>query len=325
MVKKIVTAIMILCFIFSGANLYAEDLDLRDFNVTVNVNKIPQDFPYDSRPYINQDSRTMIPVRFISERYGCNVEWKDGIVEIKQGTEKIITLKVREKKATVQNNGLTTEIELDTSLVLTEGRTFAPLRFVSETLGGKVEWSGEFKTVSIFDEKIPKSDKRLFDLILATGEFEPHEFIPDRIVPKDKKVEMEIQKMPAGEIIHNDGTVEYTYQSDFTIFLNYPDLYTRNKTKEILKLVFPLTHTKIYTNLMMVLREEAWEGSMMGPARSGYFENRGVGIGKNGMKALIGVKMDGVYFEPYSGPVYPGGKKSSNYDKQVEWLQLNEW
>lgn len=39
--------------------------------------------------------------------------------------------------------------ELDTAATITDGRTFVPLRFVSETLGSTIKWDGSTKTVTI--------------------------------------------------------------------------------------------------------------------------------------------------------------------------------
>jgi cyclophilin family peptidyl-prolyl cis-trans isomerase len=113
--------------------------------VQVVVNGNPVAFP-DTKPFINQDGRTMVPVRFISEELGAGVTWDaaERVVNIAY-KGKTILIPINEKAAYVDNM----QIELDTEAVIAEGRTMVPLRFVSEALGAKVLWSGAASTVRI--------------------------------------------------------------------------------------------------------------------------------------------------------------------------------
>lgn len=52
----------------------------------------------------------------------------------------------------IDNNGVIINGEyklLEVSPAIVSGRTFIPIRFVSESLGAKVMWIGETKTVAI--------------------------------------------------------------------------------------------------------------------------------------------------------------------------------
>ncbi|HOW03238.1 MAG: stalk domain-containing protein [Caldisericia bacterium] len=92
----------------------------------------------DAPPFIDKGSnRTLVPVRAISEIYGAEVQWfdKERKVTIKLGS-KIINLFIGKKEATI--NGKT--FILDCSPVIVSGRTFVPLRFISEALGAEVKW-----------------------------------------------------------------------------------------------------------------------------------------------------------------------------------------
>jgi hypothetical protein len=99
----------------------------------------------DVAPFI-QDSRTLVPVRFVSEALGAKVDWyqeeKKAVIVL---VPKVVTLWVGKDQAFV--NGV--EQKLDVPAVLVDNRTFVPLRFVSERLGAKVEWSQEKQQVSI--------------------------------------------------------------------------------------------------------------------------------------------------------------------------------
>ncbi|TYQ16024.1 UNVERIFIED_CONTAM: copper amine oxidase-like protein [Acetivibrio alkalicellulosi] len=114
-------------------------------DVTVKVDGEVINFP-DVKAYIDENGRTMVPVRFVSEALGAEVLW-DGeyrVVTIKKDID-VITIKIGEKR--VNKNGRPHEI--DTRAVIRSDRTFVPLRFVSEMLGASVGWIAATRTVEI--------------------------------------------------------------------------------------------------------------------------------------------------------------------------------
>jgi hypothetical protein len=105
-------------------------------------------FP-DAHPFVNSDYRTMVPVRFITESLGADVKWLGETQTVAiQYKGKDIKLRVGEWKATVDG----VEKALDTAVMLHNNRTFVPLRFVTETLGGEVTWDGKTQSVQIKTE-----------------------------------------------------------------------------------------------------------------------------------------------------------------------------
>ncbi|MFY0546266.1 stalk domain-containing protein [Brevibacillus sp. H7] len=101
-------------------------------------------FP-DAAPYIDS-GRTMVPVRFVSEALGAHVEWnaaEQKVTITHQG--KTIELTVGQKTAMV--NG--TKLTLDAKPVVIKGRTFVPLRFVSEAFGADVQWNAPERLVTV--------------------------------------------------------------------------------------------------------------------------------------------------------------------------------
>jgi len=95
-------------------------------------------FP-DQQPYIDENNRTLIPVRFATENLGCKVDWNNETREviIKKDNE-VIKLKTGSNKD---------------AAVIIEGRVFVPLRFLSETMGSEVIWDEENRAV-IIDKKM---------------------------------------------------------------------------------------------------------------------------------------------------------------------------
>jgi hypothetical protein len=101
----------------------------------------------DAKPFLNKSSgRTMIPIRFVSESLGAEVKWEDSTrtITIIQGNNEI-KLKTGDNNATVNGN----ELLLDSEVFIKDGRTYVPLRFVSEALGANVEWDGNSQTAII--------------------------------------------------------------------------------------------------------------------------------------------------------------------------------
>ncbi len=98
----------------------------------------------DQKPFINSDSRTLVPVRFVMEALNCEVFWDQEKREVViKNSEKTIVLSIGEK--TAQVNGK--KIKFDTKAELINGRTLVPLRFISESLGTIVDWDATQNTI----------------------------------------------------------------------------------------------------------------------------------------------------------------------------------
>lgn len=133
--------------IVEGPNPAAVNPGSKD-NVQVYVDDVPV---YSDVPaYVDANSRTMVPIRFISEALGAKVEWdqanQTAIIDLE---DKHITLKIGEKQAKINNE----TVPLDTNAVLKSSRTFVPLRFISEALGYKVNWDQNLYRVYIYSQK----------------------------------------------------------------------------------------------------------------------------------------------------------------------------
>ncbi|MTI81883.1 MAG: hypothetical protein FH758_13590 [Firmicutes bacterium] len=104
--------------------------------------------PYtlDSKPFINDSNRTMVPVRFVTEALGAQVNWEQKtkkVTVVDGNTEVVLSL----ADSSVLVNG---EAQfLDAPALISGNRTFVPLRFVSETLGALVEYDSQEKQITI--------------------------------------------------------------------------------------------------------------------------------------------------------------------------------
>ncbi|WP_427340504.1 copper amine oxidase N-terminal domain-containing protein [Caloranaerobacter sp. DY30410] len=129
------------------------------------------------------NGRTLVPVRAIFEQFGLEVDWDNEtrtVIGKKDGLE--IKLPVDNKKA--QKNDK--EIELDVPATIINGRTLVPVRFIAESLGAKVDWDRESKTVIISNgysqnDTIPMilfNDKAMADLTRKLKEVNGTVFVP---------------------------------------------------------------------------------------------------------------------------------------------------
>ena len=135
--KVFITVLLLLMFIpmVVGASeadirIYVEDTQLT----------IPADL---GAPFIDDQARTQIPIRAISEGLGYEVDWDDAT-----RTATIMKSESEQIHITIGSNQVQTPsgvIIMDTSAVIVEQRTYLPLRFVGEALGYQVshqQWMG---------------------------------------------------------------------------------------------------------------------------------------------------------------------------------------
>ena len=111
-------------------------------SITMDGITIETDVP----PFIDENARTIVPVRLVTEALGSSVAWDGAEQRVsisRSGT--IVELWIGRKTAHVNK----IEQEMDTMAVLKEGRTMVPLRFLAETFGLTVEWEQESRTVAL--------------------------------------------------------------------------------------------------------------------------------------------------------------------------------
>lgn len=128
----IVTAVQLL-----SVNIYAQD-------ITVFVGG--EVLECDPEPFIDSSSRILVPFRAIFEKLGATVDWNiktKSIVCIKN--DLTITLVIGSDKMLVNGS----EVQIDSPAQVVDGRTFVPLRAISECMGASVTWDFNEKTAYI--------------------------------------------------------------------------------------------------------------------------------------------------------------------------------
>jgi hypothetical protein len=90
--------------------------------------------------------RTLVPLRSIAEDMGATVEWsqKDSMVQILLDSV-LIEMKIGKMMAIINGKSR----YMDVPPILYKGTTMIPLRYIAETLGGKVGWNAEKRHITI--------------------------------------------------------------------------------------------------------------------------------------------------------------------------------
>lgn len=104
---------------------------------------------YDQPPVI-KNGGTLVPMSGIFKALGAEVLW-DNQTRTASGVKgnKIVSLTIDSKTAQIENEGAKTSINLAQPAQIINGRTMVPIRFISESLGAKVDWDGATRTVAI--------------------------------------------------------------------------------------------------------------------------------------------------------------------------------
>lgn len=99
--------------------------------------------------YISK-SRTMVPLRLIGEAFFANVEWiaDSKTILINSCTQQARFVIGSNIVELATNDGIV-EKQIDVPPEILNGRTFIPIRAVSDILGGKTSWDQQTKTVTI--------------------------------------------------------------------------------------------------------------------------------------------------------------------------------
>ncbi|MGI5824755.1 MAG: stalk domain-containing protein [Bacillota bacterium] len=121
-------------------------------NIKIYVNNT--EVKCDAAPY-TENSRTFIPMRYAAEPLGADVKWGNAsktATFIKDGN--IIKVTLGSKTAYVNGKAQT----LDAPAANKNGRTFVPIRFVSESLNCSCEWQNNAVYITTENDSKPNTD-----------------------------------------------------------------------------------------------------------------------------------------------------------------------
>lgn len=122
---------------------------------------------------VNVDGRVMIPFRSALEGMGASVEYDDAqkLVTAKKGATEI-QFTLMDDTIYVDKGGEKSEIKMDVPMIVENGSTLVPIRFMSSAFDMQVGWEGDYQLVTIIDysdcfdniEEIAPNISKLFEL-----------------------------------------------------------------------------------------------------------------------------------------------------------------
>lgn len=311
---------------FSVTALAANTTDL-----TVKVNGKIVTFP-DDKPVI-ESGRTLVPVRFVAEALGYDVDWED-----KTRTAVIdggrIRLIINSKTAVIQD----ISVALEVPARIIGDRTYVPLRFLSENLNCTVDWFAANRSI-IINALLPDGKEvSLYDRCKQSGLF--YEKLAKSLKYKvDPNWESQLYLKSCLSTLTDEACLDAnwyiarfytTYPNSFArengadirIGLFTPTLQSRREIKTLFMTFYPTGYTQAYDLLMKTIREELFENqgtaasTISGTYGIHYYDNREVSMWRNmsSLATTIHIK-DAGYVNPQK-PILPSAK-------DLEWAINN--
>ena len=154
--KKILAATLAVLAMVSTLAIATFAASPSSANVTVKVDGKVVDFP-DQEPIIVND-RTLVPIRFIAESLGYDVDWNPDDNSAVIGGGKII-MYIGTNKAKINGEN----VMLDVASTLVNNRTMVPLRVVAETLNCTVDWFGTNRMILVNKRASDGSELSVFE------------------------------------------------------------------------------------------------------------------------------------------------------------------
>lgn len=168
--KKTLVAVLAASMIAGVVPMFTPQAQAVEAKIAVNsqvevlLNARKMAFP-DAKPFQDENSAVMVPIRFISEKLGAKVGYaqSSGKQTVTLKTDKhSVTMTVGSSTAVVDGESKT----YDSKIIVKQQRTYVPLRLVSEGLGQTVDWDQISKWVWIGSKVPPTVD----ELGLAKGD-----------------------------------------------------------------------------------------------------------------------------------------------------------
>ena len=232
------------------------DESAMDSGLKVTIDGEPLVFP-DAQPFIDENGRTLVPIRPIAEALGLNVGWDDSTKSVSVIGRNTVSFVIGENKALVNGE----EKQIDTAAVIIDSRTFVPLRFLAEHMDTAIEWYAREKRVNLWlkgeiekvelvsPEKEAERRKEILDSLCRFGEngsrnadvYITYEDITVEEAERRKKIIEELRNYP-----YNLGAGRYIGKGE------RPPVITYDKYHEVAlwEVEAPKNHVKIATAFM---------------------------------------------------------------------------
>lgn len=200
-----------------------EKLELVLDTPTALINGVPKRVDNDSTdvtPYLDENGRTLVPLRFIAEAFDAEVEWLQEYQEINiiDKDNNYVAMKIGEQSYEVGKfigmvahlTGTYKQVEIqadktmDTAPVLMNDRTMVPLRAIGEALGKKVYYEKGYILISDIEQSMSNAQQRGTGIKIAPVPAKI-EILPINQGEKYYENQLDVYAVDASD---NDGNVE---------------------------------------------------------------------------------------------------------------------
>jgi hypothetical protein len=150
--------VIICCLIFLFSNVSTSSALSRNIPISITVNG---HYIYtDSEPFM-QNGSILVPLKFVADTLGANVEWNH--------EEKSVLIITEEKTIQIHINKALTYVDPElerpsVAPIISKSRTMVPLRFIAEKLDCKVEWDESTYTADITKENLEVDAASIVDI-----------------------------------------------------------------------------------------------------------------------------------------------------------------
>ena len=121
-------------------------------DINVSVDGTPVQWT-DATPFINEDNRTLVPLRPIANALGLTVTWDSAAKQAVFSDGSFDTIFTIDSNICQFSSAFgEAHTEMDTEAVIANGRTYAPARYLAEAFGYTVGWDNASKSVTISSE-----------------------------------------------------------------------------------------------------------------------------------------------------------------------------
>ena len=120
-----------------------------DINVTVDDTPVAWT---DAKPFIDENSRTLVPLRPIANALGLTVAWNDdtNTASFNDGTQTAeFTVGINQYHCFLNDFDMSVDVIMDTTPVIKDSRIYAPARYLAECFQYTVGWEDATKSVTI--------------------------------------------------------------------------------------------------------------------------------------------------------------------------------
>lgn len=149
--KKIVSIMLVLALAFSVTSVFAA-------NTEIIIDGVKAEIPDGLGKIVEKNARTFVPVRFLLDYMGFNVEWENDsqtVIGTSKDSTRGFILQVGNKTifsfdaTSGKLQEKSTAMDVEPFINNQEDRVYVPIRFIAEQMGYDVGWDGETETVTL--------------------------------------------------------------------------------------------------------------------------------------------------------------------------------